>query len=151
MKQIKRFHLLLPVVLTLLLLSCNQKPGKKENVESNGTVNHPVVQPQQKAPDKSLLVGDWARTDAPYQLKISKLSDGGMMKVGYFNPKSINVAKAQWDSAGGMLRIYVELRDQNYPGSNYNLTYLPERDLLTGKYYQAVEGTTYEVGFFRTR
>jgi len=151
MKQIRRFVLLLPTVLTLLLLSCDQKPGKKDSVEPESTVSQPVVPQQQNTPDKSLLVGDWARTDAPYQLKISELSDGGMMKAGYFNPKSINVEKAHWDSAGRVLRIYVELRDQNYPGSNYNLTYLPERDLLTGKYYQAVEGTTYEVGFFRTK
>jgi len=151
MKQEKRFLLLLPAVLTLLLLSCNQKPGRGENVESNNTVSQPEAQPQQKMPDKKLLVGEWARTDAPYQLKISELSDGGIIKVGYFNPKSINVSKSQWDSVGGVFRIYVELRDQNYPGSNYNLTYLPERDLLTGKYYQAVEGTTYEVGFFRTK
>ena len=151
MKQKKSFALLLPVVLTLVLLSCNQKPGKKEDVESDSKASQPLVQQQQKTPDKNLLVGDWARTDAPYQLKISELSDGGIMKVGYFNPKSINVGKAQWDSAGGAMRIYVELRDENYPGSNYKLTYLPERDLLTGQYYQAVEGTTYEVGFFRTK
>jgi len=77
--------------------------------------------------------------------------DGGMMKAEYFNPKSINVGKAMWADAEGFLKIYIELSDENYPGSNYTLTYYPEKDLLAGKYYQAVEGTTYDVGFSRAK
>lgn len=51
----------------------------------------------------------------------------------------------------GVLRIYIELRDENYPGSNYNLIYYPERDLFAGKYFQAVERVTYDVGFTRVK
>lgn len=125
--------LLLLVVMAALNLSCNQP------------------QSQQKMSDKSLLVGNWVRTDAPYRIQISELLDDGKMKAGYFNPKSINVSKAGWVNTGGVIKIYVEMRDQNYPGSNYNLTYVPERDLLAGVYYQAVEGTTFEVEFVRAK
>ena len=128
-----QFAALLLALLAALNLSCNQP------------------QPQQKISDKNSLVGNWVRTDAPYRIQISELLDDGKMKAGYFNPKSINVSKAGWDNTGGVIKIYVEMRDQNYPGSNYNLTYVPERDLLAGTYYQAVEGTTFEVEFVRAR
>ena len=73
------------------------------------------------------------------------------MKAGYFNPRSINVASALWALTDGVLKIYIELRDENYPGSNYNLIYYPERDLLAGKYFQAVGRITYDVGFARAK
>ena len=151
MKQKKWFALLMPAVLTLVLLSCNQKPEKKESVDSNSTANQPVVHQHPKTPVKSLLVGEWARTDAPYQLKISEMSDGGTIKVGYFNPKSINVGKAGWIFSDGTMKIYLELRDENYPGSNYNLIYNTDKDQLEGKYFQAVEGVTYDVVFLRAK
>jgi hypothetical protein len=67
------------------------------------------------------------------------------------NPKSINVGRANWTLSNGTISIYVELRDENYPGSHYTLYYMPERDLLAGKYFQAVEGVTYDVGFMRAK
>ena len=127
--------LLLVAAIAALIVSCTQQPS----------------QPQQKAADKSLLVGNWVRTDAPYRIQISELLDDGKMKAAYLNPKSINVSKAGWVNTGGVIKIYVEMRDQNYPGSNYNLAYVPERDLLAGVYYQAVEGATFEVEFVRAK
>ena len=79
------------------------------------------------------------------------MSGNGVMKAGYFNPKSINVSKASWSPANGAINIYIELRDVNYPGSNYNLTYFTGNDTLVGKYFQAVEGVTYDVGFSRKK
>ena len=127
--------LLLVVAIAALTVSCNQQPPP----------------PQQKAADKSLLVGNWIRTDAPYRIQISELLDDGKVKAGYFNPKSINVSKAGWVNSGGVIQLYIELRDANYPGSNYSLTYLPERDMLAGNYFQAVEGTTFRVEFARAK
>jgi len=37
------------------------------------------------------------------------------------------------------------MRDVNYPGSINSLNYLPDRDILAGEYYQAVEGLTFYV------
>jgi len=143
--------LLLLLVMSVLTFSCNQQKEKKETTEERNTNNEPVNQQQKKIPDKTVLVGDWTRTDASYQIKIAELFDNGDMKAGYFNPKSINVARAMWFLADGVLKIYIELRDENYPGSNYNLIYYPDKDLLAGKYFQAVESVTYDVGFLRTK
>lgn len=41
------------------------------------------------------------------------------MVAGYFNPKSIRVAKAEASWDGGALKVFVELRDVIYPGSTY--------------------------------
>ena len=50
-----------------------------------------------------------------------------------------------------MVVAYVELRDVNYPGSTYTLAYIPDRDILAGYYYQAVQGQTFEVVFERKK
>jgi len=52
----------------------------------------------------------------------------GKLKAAYFNPRPINVAKAEWRSMAGRIQIFVELRDVNYPGSTYTLIYDPEKD-----------------------
>lgn len=54
-------------------------------------------------------------------------------------------------STEGALRVFVELRDVNYPGSTYTLTYDPANDLLAGLYYQAVERQRFDVMFARQR
>jgi hypothetical protein len=133
MKLWIQIPLLLLFVIAVLAFSCNQS-NENNTTESESTGVEPVNQQKKKTSDKTVLVGDWERRDAPYQLKISELFDGGMLKAGYFNPKSINVGKALWTSADGVLNIYFELKDENYPGSNYNLTYVSEKDLFAGEY-----------------
>ena len=149
--QIKiQISLLLFVILSVLIFSCDQQKEKKKSTQETQT-EEPISQQQKKSPDKTVLIGEWTRTDAGYQIKITELLDDGTMKAGYFNPRSINVASALWALTDGVLKIYIELRDENYPGSNYNLIYYPERDLLAGKYFQAVERITYDVGFARAK
>lgn len=118
--------------------------GCKENETVKKENNKPTVKI-----DKQLLQGSWVRTDADYQIKLSYVQDNGMIKAEYFNPRPINVSKSEWMNAEGFLKVFVELRDENYPGSNYNLTYIPERDMLVGDYFQAVESVTYYVEFVR--
>jgi len=102
-----------------------------------------------KAVDKNLLAGDWVRTDASYLVKIIKVNQDRTLEAQYFNPNPINVGKAIWEESHGNLKIIIELRDVNYPGSIYSLNYLPDRDILAGDYYQAVEGLTFYVEFTR--
>jgi hypothetical protein len=104
-----------------------------------------------KVADKKLLVGDWLRTDAGYRMLIEKANEDGTLNAEYFNPQSINVGKANWEENNGNLKIIIELRDVNYPGSTYSLNYLPDRDILAGDYYQAVEGITFYVEFVRQK
>ena len=136
-------------------LSCNQTLETETTAASDETAkvqSVPLKPAQSVSVDKNKVIGTWVRTDAPYNLKITDLSSDGNMKVEYFNPKSIHVAKATWTTdVNGAINIYVEFKDENYPGSNYTLFYMPDNDLLAGKYFQAVEGVTYDVGFMRAK
>ncbi len=147
----KRLEIFLSIVIAVFSFSCNQEEKNKETIEPGNTTSESEMGKPRIFIDSSLVVGDWIRTDAPYEIKISELSANGALKVGYFNPRSINVGKASWSPANGAINIYIELRDVNYPGSNYNLTYFAGNDTLVGKYFQAVEGVTYDVGFSRKK
>jgi hypothetical protein len=146
--------LVLYFAITTIVVACDQQKEKKESdgsASTTSTASESANPQEQKVFDRSILVGDWIRSDAEYRVTISELLDDGTLKAGYFNPKSINVGKGGWIFSEGTMKIYIELRDENYPGSNYNLVYYPDKDLLAGKYFQAVEGVTYDVGFFRKK
>ena len=95
------------------------------------------------------LAGKWNRADGDYALLISAIKDNGQLSVEYFNPSPINVGRSGWRINDDVLQVYVELRDENYPGSIYQLSYNEESDILTGTYYQAVSRQTYDVYFTR--
>jgi hypothetical protein len=141
---------LLFLLTVIMFFSCNQTQQDQE-MSADTTNADTVMPPQPVAADSAKLVGSWTRTDAPYEIRIMEISNGGNMVAGYFNPKSINVGRANWANVNGALNVYIELRDENYPGSNYVLQYLPDQDALAGKYFQAVEGVTYDVGFTRKK
>jgi hypothetical protein len=156
MKDKNKFIVLPLLVIVVIVFSCNQPKEKNKTVVAANNVTEPattepVTIKQSKPTEKNLLVGNWERTDAPYQIKILAVQDNGSLKAGYFNPQSINVGQAIWNNTGGILKVYVELRDENYPGSNYKLNYYAEKDALAGEYFQAVEGTTYNVAFKRIK
>ncbi len=111
-------------------------------------VNTPL---NKEAPNKNLLVGSWLRTDASYVIKINSLNENGTINAQYYNPKSINVGSAIWEKNYGNFRMIIELRDVNYLGSKYTLNYLPDKDILAGEYYQAVQGLTFYVEFNRNK
>jgi hypothetical protein len=141
------------LALALSFFACNAPESTAADVTpatAAKTISEPVPPPN-PAVNKDTLMGSWVRTDAPYNLNIAGFAADGTMKVAYLNPKSINVGRANWTLSNGTISIYVELRDENYPGSHYTLYYMPERDLLAGKYFQAVEGVTYDVGFMRAK
>jgi len=105
----------------------------------------------QQAPRNTALIGRWQRPDGGYVLEIKKVSENGNVDAAYFNPNPIHVASAEAADANGELNVVVELRDVNYPGSTYNLTYDPADDRLKGTYYQAVAGETYRIFFIRVQ
>jgi len=135
--MIKLFLILLLNVSVLLFIACDNKTENKSQVA-------------QKT-DKTKIIGEWLRTDSDYMIKIVEVNDNGSMLAKYFNPESINVGRANWESISGDLKIIIELRDVNYPGSTYTLNYLADKDMLAGEYYQAVEGLTFYVEFERSR
>ena len=102
-------------------------------------------------PDFQKLKGKWLRPDGGYVIEIKSVDNGGKLDAGYFNPKPIHVAKAEAKQEGSATKVFIELQDVNYPGSTYTLTYIPDRDLLAGVYFQALQRQSFEVYFERTR
>ena len=140
MKKNKTIYIIAAAVVLVIALIFLSTNSNEDTVSSN-----------KKSADKNLLVGDWVRTDASYLIKINKVNDGGTLEAQYFNPKPINVGTANWEENHGNLEIIVELQDVNYPGSTYTLSYLPDRDILAGEYYQAVQGSTFYVEFVKKK
>jgi uncharacterized protein (DUF2147 family) len=101
--------------------------------------------------DSKRLIGKWVRPDGGYVLEIKEIGKDGTLKAAYYNPRPINVARAEFSKKDGTLTIFIELRDVNYPGSKYNLKYDPKSDRLIGSYFQAVQGETYDVEFNRSK
>jgi hypothetical protein len=95
------------------------------------------------------LEGKWLRPDGGYVLELRDVKSEGTLKAAYFNPRPINVGKAEWRTIDDRIQVFVQLQDVNYPGSTYMLVYDPEPDQFMGYYYQAVTKETFEVVFVR--
>jgi hypothetical protein len=126
--------------------------NKRDNQTINNSASTPPTNVQAKA-SKDLLIGRWVRTDSEgnYIIEIKNVIANGKLDAQYFNPNPIKVGRAEWQQKNGSLMMVVELRDVNYPGSTYTLNLLSGGDRLTGNYYQAVEGTNFDVEFVRSR
>jgi hypothetical protein len=95
------------------------------------------------------LKGQWQRPDGGYIIEIKSIAFNGSMDVAYLNPKSIHVAKAEVSRDGSATKVFIELRDVNYPGSTYTLTYDSARDqpqwnLLPGRRAAAIPVASHE-------
>ena len=78
--------------------------------------------------DKKVLIGEWSQTNSPCQIKIMDVFKNGKLEATYYNLKLIAVSKAYWTKkTGTILSVYVELMDENFPGSSSG-----EIFLLTG-------------------
>lgn len=97
------------------------------------------------------LNGRWLRLDGGYVLEIRAVDPSGKIDAIYLNPKPINVAKAKASRDGSTVKVFVELRAPNYPGSTYTLTYDPQQDQLKGIYFQAVQQQNFDVNFVRMK
>ena len=98
-----------------------------------------------------VLKGQWVRPDGGYILVLQDVVMDGVLTASYFNPQQIRVSEAFWTTVAGELRVFIELRDINYPGSKYNLHYDQATDRLQGTYFQALERQTYEIEFVREK
>lgn len=101
--------------------------------------------------DAQRLIGRWVRPDGGYILELREVHKDGGLSAAYFNPRPIKVSQAVWTRQEGKISVLVELRDVNYPGSNYNLEYIPESDRLQGTYFQALERQWFDVQFMRSK
>ena len=97
------------------------------------------------------LNGRWLRLDGGYVLEIRAVDPSGKIDAVYLNPQPINIAKAEATRDGSTMKVFVELRAPNYPGSTYTLTYDPQQDQLKGIYFQAVQQQRLDVSFVRMK
>ena len=109
----------------------------------------PAPEVRKVHPEIQRVVGRWLRPDGGYILDIQKVDADGHLTAEYLNPKSIHIARAEARHDGSQARVFIEFRDQNYPGSTYTLTYAPQTDQLFGVYFQAMVQESYDVMFVR--
>ena len=96
-----------------------------------------------------ILVGRWVRPDGGYLITIRGVEPSGGLDAAYANPNQLPFAKAEASREGNQINLFLELRAGGYNGSNYTLTYDPEKDILQGVYYQAVARQRFDVYFER--
>jgi hypothetical protein len=118
---------------------CAAQPKKESGTETKDNAGFDV------------LKGRWLRPDGGYIIQIRNIDPSGKMEAGYFNPRTINVSKAEATRDSGKMKVFIELRDTGYPGSTYTLTYDPKEDVLRGVYYQAAMKQSFDVYFTRMK
>jgi hypothetical protein len=148
--------ILLPVAVIAALVYGVWKPRQTSTVSTVSepapaeATNVPPPAATEVSPDFLKLRGRWLRPDGGYVLEISNVMTDGELEAGYFNPRPINVSTARATREGDQTKVFIELRDVNYPGSTYTLTYVPQNDQLSGIYYQALLKQSFEVVFIRS-
>jgi len=96
------------------------------------------------------LVGKWVRPDGGYVISVRSVDPDGRVDAGYFNPRPINVSRAEASAEGNAVKLFIELQAAGYPGSTYELIYDPGNDALVGVYFQAAMQQRFQVHFVRT-
>lgn len=95
------------------------------------------------------IEGRWVRPDGGYVLELKDIKKDGSLTAAYFNPRPIRIFRAEASKKNGVITLFVEPRDVNYPGSTYKLRYDTATDRLKGTYFQAVERQTFNIEFIR--
>ena len=124
-------------------------PKEQKSILMTASADNPRHVADAGREDFTDLIGRWRRTDGGYRLEIRQVSDDGRVTAAYFNPKSINVARAEALLKKGEQHVYIEFQDVGYPGSAYALVYRPKGDSLSGYYFQAAAKQTFAVRFAR--
>ncbi len=114
----------LGVIAAVLLSGCQREvaPGESTTAQSSGASHAPFA----VAPTNQIygtLKGRWERPDGGYVLEIRGADAAGSLEAGCFNPSPIDVSQARACQAGGVTKVFVELRDENYPGCTYKLAH----------------------------
>jgi hypothetical protein len=126
----------------------SQLPVTHQPVEVAATnISPSQLTPTGRASEFQAILGRWQRPDGGYILQITNADANGKLDAAYFNPNPIHVSRAQALREGSAVKVFVELRDANYPGSTYTLSHDPAGDQLKGIYYHAGLGQQFEVIF----
>lgn len=95
------------------------------------------------------ILGEWEQMDGGYVIHVNDIRPDGTVQAAYFNPASIHVSESRVSMWKGLVRLFVKLQGQGYPGSTYTLFYHKEKDALAGFYYQSELEQSFEVVFLR--
>ena len=146
-----RLGLVLAAALCATLVSCGQKPAAESNPTTPASQTPPPTTTAANAakPEFSRLAGKWVRPDGGYVLEIKSIDAAGKLEAAYLNPNPIQVSQARALKDGDVTKVFIELRDVNYPGCTYSLSYDPKNDQLFGTYFQAAMNQTFDVAFAR--
>jgi len=136
--------MLITLVAAVIIFLTSFKPSHEPSSES-------LTQESHERTDYTKLTGSWTRKTGGYVVKINKILGNGQTDAEYFNPRPIHVSRAITSKEDGILTLFIELRDQGYPGSTYALKYNPEYDALVGVYFQAVMQQSFDVVFIRKK
>lgn len=138
------------IVFAFLLTACDRSATVPPPVDKPVMTNA-VVEPARPKPQFEKLLGRWERPDGGYVLEFRSVDADGKLDAGYFNPGPIKVERALAVLEAGSPKVFVVLRDVNYPGCTYKLTYDVKADQLFGQYFQASMNETYDVAFGRQK
>jgi len=148
-------HMAVLVILTVgvfagmaVLISHSRHTGAQSTAPP--TAKEAVAKPDSNKGFESLK-GRWQRPDGGYVLDIKNVDANGKLAAGYFNPRPINVSRAEATLDGTTIKLFIELRDVNYPGATYHLTFDPEKDQLRGVYFQPALQQKFDVFFVRMK
>jgi hypothetical protein len=144
--------LVVGVLLVIGFAGCDRKPAQIETpAPTSSAVSNAPVAVVTVTNEFAALKGRWQRGDGDYLIEIQNVDVEGKLVARYFNPAPINVSQAQASRKDESLQVFVELRDVNYPGCTYKLTYDAKSDQLFGEYFQAAVKQTYDVAFGRVK
>lgn len=137
-----------------LLLAAGLLPGcragsRGDEARARPAAAAPLAAMPSEAAAPARLLGRWQRSDADYILQIDAAAPDGAMTARYFNPGPIRVGRAGWARSGERIVLSVELRDEGYPGSYYELAFDPASDSLDGVYHHLGIGQDFDVVFTR--
>lgn len=137
------------IIVCVTLVACN-KPAPEPTANVAAATNSMAASPKSN-PELEKLKGKWERPDGGYVLEVRSVDAEGKVDAGYFNPSPIHVARGLAYREAGATKLFIELRDVNYPGCTYKLEFDPKTDQLFGQYYQATMDQTYEITFARMK
>ena len=119
----------------------------RQGPASKGTES--TARPAEGSADFGVLVGKWMRPDGGYIISVQGVDPDGRVDAGYFNPRPINVSRAEASAEGKTIKLFIELQGVGYPGSTYELVYDPKNEVLFGIYFQAAMQQRFDVVFVR--
>jgi hypothetical protein len=131
------------VVVVLLVVKSGRQTERKSSA--------PAITPRAQEANTQRLIGNWVRTDGGYIIAVRSVDPAGRVDASYFNPRPINVSRAEAAVKRKTATLFIELRDEGYPGSTYTLEYDSTNDALAGVYFQAVQQQSYNVIFVRLK